>query len=315
MAQRKIKRGPTASSAILFGEEIRFARESAGLTQEELGKLLHCDRTVISRTESGRRRPPAEEVEELGELLNARDLLMRLYKRVDWNASIEHPDWFQERAELEAVSVALRVYQASVMHGLLQCAQYARAVLSTGDAAGNPQKIDELTRARLSRQSRFLESGGPLLLVILDESAIRTVVGSPSVMRCQMEHLLRVAQLPNVILHVAPFASRRMLIKTAMVLLELPDGQRWVYSESLERGHLSDAPATVIKYQRHYDQLRAECLSERDTLRLIADALEGFRNDEQRARRGRLAEEQLQRQRRRGLHRGSPRIPRPRSGA
>ncbi|MFJ9442860.1 Scr1 family TA system antitoxin-like transcriptional regulator [Kitasatospora sp. NPDC101235] len=299
----------------MFGEEIRYAREQMGWTQEEMGKLLHLDRTVISRTESGKRKPSIEEVEEIGRLLNADDLLMRLYGRVDWDAEVEHPDWFQERAELEAVSVGLRVYQDSLIHGLLQCWQYAHALFANGAAVLSPEQIEERIRARLSRQSRFLVPDGPLLLVILDESAIRTAVGGPSVMRSQMEHLLRVAQLPNVIIHVAPFSNRRTFVKTAMVLLELPDGERWVYSESLDRGHLSDASDTVARHQRRYDQLRAECLSEADSLRLIADALEGYRDDEQRARRSRLAEEQLQRGRRRGLHRGGPRIPRPRSGA
>ncbi|GAA2985827.1 helix-turn-helix transcriptional regulator [Kitasatospora sp. NPDC006786] len=315
MAHRKIKRGPTASSAIMFGEEVRYARELACLTQEELGKLLHLDRTVISRTESGRRKPSVEEVEELGQLLNTGDLLMRLYGRVDWNASIEHPDWFQDYADQESIAIGLRAYQDSMMYGLLQCRTYAQALFASGIAAGKPEEIEELTRARLSRQSRFLEPDGPLLLVILDESAIRTVVGGPDVMRSQMEHLLRVAQLPNIVLQVAPFSARRVVFNAAMVLLELPDGRRSVYSESLDRGHLSDDSDVVAKHQRRYDQLRAECLSEFDSLRLIAEALEGFKDDEQRARRDRLAEEQLQRRQRRQLHRGSPRIPRPRSGA
>ncbi|MFJ3215679.1 Scr1 family TA system antitoxin-like transcriptional regulator [Kitasatospora sp. NPDC086801] len=309
MTQRKVMRGTTASSAIMFGAEIRYARESAGYTQEELSKLLHCDRTVISRTEGGKRKPPVEEVEEIERLLNTGDLLTRLYGRVDWNASIEHPDWFQEYVDLEAIVVGMRVYQDGVMYGLLQCWSYARALFAAGDAAGNSEEIEELTRARLSRQSRFLLPDGPLLLVILDESAIRRVVGGPGVMRRQMEHLLKVAQLRNVVIHVMPFSNQRTLIDTAMVLLELPDGQRLVYSESLDRGHLSDDSANVARHQRRYDRLRGECLSESDSLRLIAEALEGYRDDEQRARRSRLAEEQLQRHQRRQLHRGGPRIP------
>ncbi|MFD4534635.1 Scr1 family TA system antitoxin-like transcriptional regulator [Kitasatospora sp. NPDC058397] len=309
MTQRKVKRGTTASSAIMFGAEVRYARESAGYTQEELSKLLHCDRTVISRTEGGKRKPSVEEVEEIERLLNTGDLLARLYGRVDWNASIEHPDWFQEYVDVEAISVGMRAYQDGVMYGLLQCRQYAHALFANGAAAGNPEEIEEQTRARLSRQSRFLTPEGPLLLVILDESTIRMVVGGPGVMRCQMEHLLKVSQLPNVIIHVAPFSSRRARINAAMVLLELPDGQRLVYSESLDRGHLSGDSASVAKHQRRFDQLRGECLSECDSLRFIAEALKGFKDDEQRARRSRLEEEQLQRRQRRQLHRGSPRIP------
>ncbi|MFE6053212.1 Scr1 family TA system antitoxin-like transcriptional regulator [Kitasatospora sp. NPDC056446] len=312
MAQRKTQRGTTASSAIMFGGELKYAREAAGYTQEDVGKLLHRDRTVLSRAESGKRKPSIEEVEEFDRLYGTGDLLKRLYGRVDWNASIEHPDWFQEYADAEAIAIGMRAYQGSVMYGLLQCRQYARALFAAGDAAGNSEEIEELTRARLSRQSRFLAPDGPLLLVILDESAIRAVVGGPSVMRCQMEHLLRVAQLRNVVIHVVPFGNRRTLIDTDMVLLELPDGQRLVYSESLDRGHLSDDSAAIARHQRRYDRLRGECLSESDSLRLIAEVLEGFRDEEQRARRSRLAEEQLQRHQRRQLHRGSPRIPRPR---
>ncbi|GHF51872.1 transcriptional regulator [Kitasatospora xanthocidica] len=312
MAQRKTKQGTTASSAIMFGEELKYAREAVGYTQEDVGRLLHCDRTVVSRTEGGKRKPSVEEVEEVTRLLNAGDHLMRLYRRVDWDASIEHPDWSQEYADAEAIAVGLRAYQDGVMYGLLQCPQYARAIFEAGDMAGNSDEIEEQVKARLSRQSRFLVPDGPLLLVILDESAIRTVMGGPGVMRCQMEYLLQVARLRNVVIQVAPFSHRRTDVKTAMVLLELPDGQRLVYSESLDRGHLSNDSASVAKHLRRYDQLRAECPSESDSLRLIADALEGFRDDEQRARRSRLAEEQLQQQRRRQLHRGSPRIPRPR---
>ncbi|MEU1283911.1 helix-turn-helix transcriptional regulator [Kitasatospora sp. NPDC005856] len=315
MAHRRFKRELTASSAELFGEELRFYRELAGYTQEELGKLLHCSRTNITRYETGQRRMPPELVEKADELLNTGGALKRLWGRVDWNARVEHPDWFQEYVDQEAIAIGMRVYQDSVMYGLLQCRPYAQAIFAAGDAVGNPDEIEEQIRARLSRQSRFLAPDGPLLLVVLDESAIRTVWGGPGVMRCQMEHLLRVAQLPNVIIQVAPFSHRRTDVKTAMVLLDLPDGQRLVYSESLDRGHLSDAVDIVAKHQRRYDQLRAECLSEADSLRLIADALKGFKDEEQRARRSRLAEEQPQQQRRRQLHRGSPRIPRPRSGA
>ncbi|MFD7904413.1 helix-turn-helix domain-containing protein [Kitasatospora sp. NPDC059722] len=306
----KVKRAPTASSAVLFGEELRHARKAAGFTQEELGKLLHCDRTVITRTEGGRRKPSVEEVEEYGRLLNTGDLLMRLYGRVDWSAGVEHPDWFQNHVDMESEAVAARAFELGVMNGLLQCREYAEAVFAASDAEGQLDVIQERTVARLARQKRFLEPGGPLLVALLDESAIRTVFGGPGVMRRQMEHLLAVAKLPNVTIYVVPFARRQTIIDTSMVLLDMPDGQTWVYSEALDRGHSSDAPEFVARHRRSYDRLRGDSLSEADSLALIAGALEGFKDDEERARRDRLAQEQLQRRCRRQLHRGGPRIPR-----
>ncbi|MEV0534149.1 helix-turn-helix transcriptional regulator [Kitasatospora sp. NPDC050463] len=299
----------------MFGEELRFYREMLDYTQEELGKLLHCNRTNITRYESGKRRMPLDSVEDADRVLNTGGLLKRLWDRVDWEAEVEHPDWFRDHADMEAEAVAVRVFQYGYMHGLLQCRDYAKAMFEAGDAAGNPRLVEERIAARLARQERFKDPNGPMLLAILDESAIRSVVGGPRVMWRQMEHLLCVAQLPTVVVQVAPFASRRTIINTSMVLLDMPDGQHWVYSESLDRGCPSDVPAIVNGHQRTYDRLRGEVLPVSDSLALISDALEGYRHDEERARRSRLAEEQLQRHERRRLHRGGPRIPRPRAGA
>ncbi|MER8102799.1 helix-turn-helix transcriptional regulator [Kitasatospora sp. NPDC094016] len=312
MVRRKIKRGPTASSAILFGEEVRYARELAGYTQEELGKLLHIDRTVISRTESGQRKPPVEEVEELDQLLNTGGLLRRLYDRVDWSAQIEHPDWFQSHVDTEAEAVGLQVFQTDYMHGLLQCREYARAMFEAGGTDECPQAVEERVVARLARQRRFLAEGGPQLVVLLDESAIRSVVGGPAVMARQMQHLLDIARRGNIVIQVVPFTARTTIINTAMVLLEMPDGQHSVYSESLDRGNPSDDPAIVSGHRRRYDRLRGDALTATESLGLVAEALEGFKDDAERARRGHLAQEQLQRHERRRLRRGGPRVPRPR---
>ncbi|MFD4399765.1 helix-turn-helix domain-containing protein [Kitasatospora sp. NPDC058478] len=312
MAHRRFKRELTASSAELFGEELRFYRELASYTQEELGKLLHCSRTNITRYETGQRRMPPELVEKADELLNTGGALRRIWGKVDWNAQVEHPDWFQTHADMESEALGARVYQCGYMHGLLQCREYAQALFAAG---GSTALIEERTTARLARQQRFLVQDGPLLLAVLDESTIRTVIGGPEVMYRQMEHLLAISELSNVIIEIAPFADRRTVIPTSMVLLEMPDGQNYVYSESLDRGHPSNDPEVVAAHRRVYDRLRSEVLPGSNSLALIRDALEGYKDDAKRARQSRLAEEQLQRSQRRRLHRGGPRIPRPRPRA
>ncbi|MFF2039934.1 Scr1 family TA system antitoxin-like transcriptional regulator [Kitasatospora sp. NPDC058170] len=316
MSHRKGRSGPTASSAELFGEELRFAREAAGLTQEELGRLLHCDRTVITKSEGGKRKFPVELLEDADKALRTGGLLARLYERIDWHADVEHPDWFQKYADLEAEASAVRVFQYVRINGLLQCEAYARALFSIGDARDNPALIEERVAARLSRQQRFLEPDGPLLLAVLHESAIRSVVGSPRDMRIQMQHLLSMGARSNVAIQIAPFkraAARRP--GTSMTMLSMPDGSEWVYSESLDRGHFSDDPSIVAAHRRTYDVLRADLLSSSESLALISDVMEECRDDEYQDRLSHLAQEQLQRGQRRRVHRGGPRIPRSRTGA
>ncbi|MFJ6773594.1 helix-turn-helix domain-containing protein [Kitasatospora sp. NPDC091257] len=315
MAHRRLKSEVTASSARIFGEELRFYREMAGYTQEQLAKLLHCTRPNITRYESGQRRMPPDMVVQADLLLDTGGSLKRLWDRVDWSVGVEHPDWFQTHVDAEAEALAARVFQVAVMNGLLQCREYAEAVFAVSDAAGRPEVIEQRTQARLARQKRFLEPDGPPLLAILDESCIRTVYGGPGVMRRQMEHLLAVAKLPNIVIQIAPFACRQASVDVSMVLLDMPDGRTCVYSESLDRGHSSDAPEIVARHRWSYDLLHGTALPVAASLALIADALEGFKDDEEQARRGRLAQEQLQRRQRRQLHRGGPRIPRPRPRA
>ncbi|WP_369185762.1 helix-turn-helix domain-containing protein [Streptomyces sp. Y1] len=302
----------TASSAELFGEELRFYRELANYTQAELGDLLHCSRTNITRYETGQRRMPPNLVEKADELLKTGGALKRLWARVDWNAGIEHPDWFQTHANTEAEAVGLQIFQANYMHGLLQCRDYARAMFEASGTDERPGAIEDRVAARLARQERFLTEGGPQLVVLLDESAIRSVVGGPRVMVRQMQHLLRVAQRGNIVIQVVPFTARATIIKISMVLLEMPDGQHLAYSESLDVGNPSDDPTVVSGHRRRYDRLRGDALTAGESVALIAEALEGFRDDAEQAQRGQLAQEQLQRPGRRRLHRGSPRIPRPR---
>jgi transcriptional regulator with XRE-family HTH domain len=313
MSHRRLENGLTSSPAVMFGEALRFARESAGYTQEEMGKLLHCHRTVITRFEGGKRSMDRDTVERADEVLGMRGLLVRLWERVDWHADIEHPDWFQKYVELEEEAVAARVLQYMRINGLLQCEEYAYEIFRLGDARNNPQWLAERVAARLSRQDRFLTDDGPSMIVILHESAIRSVIGGPGVMRRQMEHLLSVGERSNVLIQVAPFAFRaRKLPSTSVMLLEMPDGKEWVYSESLYRGHFSDAPSVVQETRRDFDLVRGAVLSVDDSYALISEATEEYRYAERRAERGVVAQEQLQRGQRGRVHRGSPRIPRPR---
>ncbi|MFF3003014.1 Scr1 family TA system antitoxin-like transcriptional regulator [Kitasatospora sp. NPDC057940] len=317
MAHRRLESGLTSSPAVMFGEALRFAREQAGYTQEDLGRLLHCHRTVITRWEGGKRPMDRDTVQRADAALAMGGLLVRLWERVDWHADIEHPDWFQKYVELEEEAVAIRVFQYYRINGLLQCEEYAYAVFSNGGARDNPELVAERVAARLSRQDRFLASDGPMLLVVLHESAIRSVYGGPGVMRKQMEHLLALGERPNISIQVAPFdLPNTRLPATSVFLLQMPDGKEWVYSESLYRGHFTDAPSIVVEHRGDLDFLRGDVLSVGDSRARIADAMERYRYDEQRAQRDRVAQEQLQRGSRGRVHRGGPRIPsRSRPGA
>ncbi|MGW6641245.1 helix-turn-helix domain-containing protein [Streptomyces iakyrus] len=300
------RRNGGASTAAVFGEVLRHFREAALLTQEGLARQIPCDRSHVARVEGGTRVPQDTFAKTCDELLGTGGVLARLWARIDWYPQVEHPDWFRRRAEMDEVAVSLREYQERVMPGLLQTADYAQSLFSL---LVSGEELEERVRARLSRQQRFLAEGGPLYIVVLDESCLRNMIGSPAVMRDQCAHLLDVGRRPNIRIQVAP-ASRLGLFRPSgsMSLIKLPDGHEWVYSESLDRGHFNDDPALFARHSHTYDVLRADALSAPQSAALIHETMERY------AHHGReladLDQEQLQRRQRRQLHRNSPRFPR-----
>jgi transcriptional regulator with XRE-family HTH domain len=290
----------------VFGEVLRHFREAALLTQEGLARQIPCDRSHVARVEAGTRVPQDTFAKTCDDLLGTGGVLLRLWGRIDWYPQVEHPDWFRRRAEMDEVAVTLREYQERVIPGLLQTADYARA-LSCRYVSG--VELEERVRARLSRQQRFLADGGPLYVVVLDESCLRNVVGGPDVMRDQCNHLLKLARRPNIRIQVAPAGPFEIVRPSgSMSLITLPEGRHWLYSESLNRGHFTNDPALYERYNQFYDVLRADALSAPQSAALIHETMERYGHHGQ--ERADLGQEQLQRRQRRQLHRSSPRFPR-----
>ncbi|WP_246111887.1 helix-turn-helix domain-containing protein [Streptomyces hawaiiensis] len=295
----------------MFGEVLRHFREAALLTQEGLARQIPCDRSHVARVEAGTRVPQDTFAKNCDELLGTGGVLARLWGRIDWYPQVEHPDWFRRRAEMDEVAVTLREYQERVIPGLLQTSTYARA-LSSRYVSG--VELEERVRARLSRQQRFLADGGPLYVVVLDESCLRNVVGGPDVMQDQCAHLLNLAGRPNIRIQVAPAGPFEIVRPSgSMSLITLPEGCHWLYSESLSRGHFTNDPALYERYNQFYDVLRADALSAPQSAALIHETMERYGHHGQ--ERADLGQEQLQRRRRRQLHRNSPRFPRNRPRA
>ncbi|MEU4653227.1 helix-turn-helix transcriptional regulator [Streptomyces sp. NPDC023723] len=296
-----------ASTAAVFGEVLRHFREAAGLTQTELARRIPCDRSHVARVEAGTRVPQDTFARTCDALLGTGGVLLKLWGRIDWYPQVEHPDWFRRRAEMDAVAVSLREYQERLIPGLLQTERYATALFAR---VADGEELRERVRARLSRQQRFLSEGGPSYFAVLDESCLRNVVGDAEVMRDQCAALLEAGHRANIRVQVAPARYARLLRpNVSMSLIELPGGERWVYSESLDRGHFSCDPAVYAQHAHTYDVLRADVMSASESSAFIGDALEGYGHHGQpRSQRDGLDQEQLQRRERRQLRRGGPRI-------
>ncbi|MEE4490035.1 helix-turn-helix domain-containing protein [Streptomyces sp. BE230] len=257
-------------------------RERAGKTPEMAAERIGCHRTKINRIENARLGV------SLGEL---RDLLT--FYGVEEAAQVEEavalaqrsrePGWVQ-RAGLARPSYAdfidyertadyIRSFQNSLIAGLLQTPDYAKAVLSTSPSTLEQDEVEALVTARIKRQEVLQRPEPPRMCVIEGESALRLQVGGAQVMRKQLEHLMTMAERPSVEVQVIPdSAGAHAGLAGSFVLFGFPNPS---FSEVVCVEHRTgtlymETPEETGEYTLIFDSLRSIALSPRDSLDLIA---------------------------------------------
>jgi transcriptional regulator with XRE-family HTH domain len=312
MSQRNGTSGEADTPGALWGRQLKRARQALGITQETLAKDLGFSRSTLAGYEAGKDVPSRTVAAQCDKLLQTSSTLADMWDDTNWYPAVAiHPGWFQRRADMDAKAVEIREYQLDIVPGLLQTADYARAVFELTNPQATPQEIDVMVAARISRQERFLKLGGPQLIVVMDESCLARMVGTRATMVGQLDQLLTVGELPNVRLQVLLLTTPNVAPPTSsMSFITLPDGRRWLYAEALDQGLFHDSPVTVAQHDRHYAVLQADALSAVDTAAWIRSVRKGLNenDDASESERSPLAQVQLQRRQRRQLHRSSPRI-------
>ncbi|MGR8008738.1 helix-turn-helix domain-containing protein [Streptomyces hypolithicus] len=302
--------------AALFGSRVRRLRTAAGLTQAELGEKTHVVSTRITQIErSSGAKPTLELARALDTVLGADNLLVDLWPYVYRET---FPDWSRAFMAHSARAESIGEYAAHVVPGLLQTADYARAVLSVGRSHRNGEQLEERLAARLGRQERLRSPDRPDLWVVLDEAVLRRPIGGGDVMRGQMTRLLEAAADPWITVQVLPFdQGEHNGLGGALTVLTLPDSSEVAYMEGADYGQLIEEPDRVRHYSVIYDRLRAAALPPLMSLDMIRSLMEGNHRGASvpsRSARRRLAQEQLQQSGGRQLRGGGGRIPRRRAG-
>lgn len=199
------RRDPETNPAAFLGGELRRARVSAGFSsQDALAVALGFDRTVITKAETGER-PPTDDVLaawcqacRLDVELFAR--LVRLARRADGPV----PTWFEDWLEAEGEAQSLRIWSPVLIPGLLQTAEYARALFLAAQSDTSDDAIGALVAARLERQAILDRAGPPDLVVVLDEAVLHRLISTPQVMHDALVHVAELSQRPYVVVQVIP---------------------------------------------------------------------------------------------------------------
>ncbi len=278
--------GPTVRR-IMVGTRLRQLREAAGVTREEAGYLIRGSASKISRLELGK---VGFKERDLSDLLThygvsddtERDALLTLARDANnpgwWQVYDEvTPSWFQNYLGLEEAASTLRVHETQVVPGLLQTEEYARALMSSSIPPVRDADIDGVVNLRLERQQLLTKSPPLALWVVIDEAVFHRPTGGRAVMRRQIEHLLRLSELPTVTIQLLPLRFGGHVTRGGAFNIlrftepELPD---LVYLEQLAGGLYLDKPEQVVRYSVVMEGLAVSGLPPEQTTATLHNFLE-----------------------------------------
>jgi len=258
---------PAASPLSFFASEMVRLRNQAGLSQPALARRLNYSASQVTKIETCQRIPKQDLAARLDEVLDADGLFSRLQPLVERSSVLP---WFRDLFDVEGTATQVRTYESYLVPGLLQTEAYARAAVEAARPMLSAEDVEQAVAIRMTRQEALDRRDGPRLWVVIDESVLHREVGSPTVMRKQCEHLLRMHQHPGVVVQVIPNgAGLCCAFGRAFMLLSFPHQGDLAYVEDVGSARYIRDRDEVARYSLTFDHLRGSALADDKSAALI----------------------------------------------
>ncbi|GAB2918244.1 helix-turn-helix domain-containing protein [Streptomyces mayteni] len=231
-----------------LSQRLREIRKDSGITARELARRAGWHESKCSRFENAKATPSDADIriwasicgadEETENLIAAARGIEGMY--VEWQRLCRTGlrQIQESKVPIFERTQRFRIYEPGVIPGLLQTAEYAKALMGAIIVFQRlPDDTEEAVRARLSRQ-RVLHEGDHRIAVLLEESTLRARIGGAEVMAAQLGHLLVAAALPRVSIGVIPSTVDRQM---------WPVEGFWIYDEDQVVVELATAEVTITQ--------------------------------------------------------------------
>jgi transcriptional regulator with XRE-family HTH domain len=261
-----------------FGGRLRRLREDAGFNGKQFAAHLGWAPSKVSRIEHGKQTATGEDVTAWAAVVGAapelvEDLLAELrnvrFEYIAWSRQLRAGYTPRQRASvgLEGAATTIRAFEADVVPGLLQTADYARHLLSRLVAFRKlPDDVERGVRARMRRQEVLYDPGKDLRF-LLTEAALRYQPCPLPALRGQLDRLLAVGGLDTVQLAVIPFSTELPVV---------PSHGFWIFDDDLVLVETLSAELTlrdtedIDLYTRYFDLVWGISLRDEDARQFIA---------------------------------------------
>ncbi len=267
-----------------LGGELLRLRDASGKTQHQAAQTITATNSKIVKMEQGwvpMRDPDIrvlcefyglEDPKAVARLLELAKLDRDRRKAKGWWQHTPQAGAMAEYIAMEDVATGVRAWQQALVPGLLQTPEYTRALAVSEGLWNDPDEIEGIVEVRTKRQTR-LSGPEPLrFYAVIGEGALRQQVGGPEVMRAQLQHLLKAAQLPHVRIQVLPFrAGGHACVGGSFNILSFAE------AEAVDVVHVDSIAATVwvendtesATYSSFFERTARLSLAPKDSLGLI----------------------------------------------
>ncbi|RFU41246.1 XRE family transcriptional regulator [Actinomadura logoneensis] len=261
-----------------LGAELLALRKHRGLTTRAAAERIGWTAATLNRTENGLRVATAEEVATVlgayGVVGGERERLLALAR------DAETPGWWEPGDSIyptplkaligfEAQATRITNVEISLVPGLLQIPEYARAVMLASGIP--PLEIETRVATRMGRQAILSRPQPPKLLAVIDEAALLRPVGGRHVMTEQLHHLQRLARKPNIEIRVLPLdAGAHSALAGPFTILEFGRANPLVHQGGKRSISFVDSAPEVAEFVASVDTLRRTSLPPDRSVALIA---------------------------------------------
>jgi transcriptional regulator with XRE-family HTH domain len=261
-----------------LGAVLARLRKLKGLSGGEAGRRAGMSQAKVSRIETGRGQHSPADIGRLARALGADE---RVVSQLIGRAEIMHrrsTDWRQVPASLvgtqrvlageEADVETLFCFESTIIHGLLQTSEYARALLSVFQIQDQAFEEDDGNAAasvagsvsvRIGRQELLADPRKSFRFVMMD-AVLSNSFCTPVDMLAQIQRLREVqTRLANVSIAIVPADTRCTI--PALHGFEIL-GENIVMVDTFNTMLTSDSKADVRLYQKIFESFAAEAVTD-----------------------------------------------------
>ncbi|MFJ9848810.1 helix-turn-helix domain-containing protein [Streptomyces sp. NPDC101150] len=279
------RKDPDASASVpcFYGAELRYLRETAGLTLEQLVEGSFRGLSFLSQIERGERGMPMDLAVHVDEKLKTNGFFQRRCEDAAKARRVGHPSYFADIPDLEKTATTIEEWAPFVIPGLLQTEPYIMELIRVAKPWEEPEVTAAKVKARIERAKLWKQKNRPAYWGILREELIRKPLLPPEQMADQLERIVEVIRSTRSVLQILPETTvgYPLMMGGEVRVMTFSDAPPVVWVEGTFNGESIDYPPLVTDHRRSYDLLRAAALPPEASLAMIEEAARGYRNEAQ----------------------------------